>query len=79
MSLKPTVKGYYSSDVENLSTWIPASLEDVYYPMEMSIGIRDEKQADIFQVVVATPEAIRLRSSSAEMLVRATPLVGHRT
>src|SRR5262245_19332185 len=66
MSLRPTIKGYYSSDVENLSTWAPASLEDVYYPLELSIGATGDKRADVFQVVVATPEAIRCRLSSAK-------------
>lgn len=64
MTLRPVIKGYYSSDVKNLSTWLPASLEEVYYPLELSIGTRGDHRADIFQVVVATPEAIRSRLSS---------------
>jgi hypothetical protein len=63
MLLRLTIQGYYSSDVENLSTWTPASLEEVYYPLQLSIGIRGDKRADIFQVIVATPEAIRSRFS----------------
>jgi hypothetical protein len=61
MSIQPIVKGYFSSDVENLATWNPTSPQDVYYPLELSIGTEGEDRADIFQVVVATPEAIRSR------------------
>lgn len=61
MPVKPIIKGYYSSDVENLSTWTPTSLEDVYYPLELSIGIAGDDRSDVFQVLVATPEAIRSR------------------
>jgi hypothetical protein len=63
MPLKPIIKGYYCSDVESLSTWTPASLENVYYPLELSIGIEGDDRSDIFQVLVATPEAIRSRFS----------------
>src|SRR5438067_1841674 len=66
MPLRPIVKGYYSSDVENLSTWTPASLKDVYYALELSIGTKGDNRADIFQVVVATPEALRSRFSSTK-------------
>jgi hypothetical protein len=63
MPLKPIIKGYYSSDGENLSTWTPACLENVYYALELSIGIEGDDRSDIFQVVVATPEAMRSRFS----------------
>jgi Immunity protein 8 len=64
MPIRPIIKGYYSSDVENLSTWIPADRVDVYYPLELSIGTHGHDRTDIFQVVVATPEAMRSRFST---------------
>jgi hypothetical protein len=41
-------------------------MEDVYYPLELTIGIKGDKRGDVFQVLVATPEAIRSRFSSTK-------------
>jgi hypothetical protein len=65
MPIQPIIKGFYSSDVDNLSTWSPASPKEVYYPLELSIGPKDDQRADLFHVLVASPEAIRSRFANS--------------
>jgi hypothetical protein len=61
MAISAEIKGYFSSDVDDLRTWTPASPEDVYIAIEISIGVVGDDAADIFQLLVACPEAIRGR------------------
>ena len=53
------IKGFHSADVDNLETWKPKNLRDVYLGLEIEIGTKDSGAADIFQVVIATPEGLR--------------------
>ncbi len=55
-----------SIDCANLSndeipTWQPARVEDVYLGFTLSIGPCDEEGSEYFGIVVATPEAIKDR------------------
>lgn len=52
------LKDIMSVDVRDFETWAPA-LEDTYFPVEMSIGERGSKGADLFQCIIATPEGMR--------------------
>lgn len=52
-------KGDFSSDVADLTTWEPRDLASVYFPLELTIGIQQQMGGDLFQIQVATPEAIR--------------------
>ncbi len=61
MLIFPVIKGFYSPDVEHLPNWVPSRDQDVFVNIELSIGTKDRDGTDIFQVVVATPEAIRKR------------------
>lgn len=47
-----------SVDVQDFEAWSP-TLEDTYFPVEMSIGERGTKGADLFQTLIATPEGLR--------------------
>lgn len=55
------IKDIVSSDVTNVWEWHPKNLEEIYFVLEMEIGYKNRDSADVFQVVVATPEAIRSR------------------
>jgi hypothetical protein len=61
--LRPYIADYHSADVSDLASWSPDSLADIYFGLELSIGIAREEGADLFQVLVATPEALRKYSS----------------
>lgn len=52
------LKDIMSSDVRDFDSWQPR-LEDVYFPVEMSIGERGQIGADLFQCLIATPEDLR--------------------
>lgn len=53
------IKAFYSPDVPNLQTFAPAHNEDVYFLLEILVGVKGEKPADIFSAIVATPQSIR--------------------
>lgn len=53
--------GFQCSDIPELETWRPKRLEDVYLSISVYIGNSSGGAADIFQTLVATPEAIRAR------------------
>jgi hypothetical protein len=52
------IKSLMSSDVD-IATWQPESLEEVWFAIEMEIGLTGDDKADLFQTVVATPEGLR--------------------
>jgi hypothetical protein len=47
-----------SSTVQDFDAWSPTP-EETLFPVEMSIGERGTKGADIFQCLIATPEGLR--------------------
>jgi hypothetical protein len=57
--VKAQIKICRSADVRDLEAWKPASREIVYFPLELNIGPEGEETSEIFQIVVATPEALR--------------------
>lgn len=58
--MKPVIRSFFSSDVSDLVSWEPNTLASVYFPLELVIGIPDKDGGDIFEVLVATPEALRV-------------------
>ena len=65
--MKLTVANYSSPDVENLWAWQPA-LKDVHALIEFEVG-SPHGGSDIFSTIVATPEALRARSSERQLVI----------
>lgn len=57
--LQPEIKGYFSTDILDLATWKPASLASLHFGLDIFIGSPGGDAADQFQIVIATPEALR--------------------
>ncbi len=62
MPITLKILDFHSPDVLSLREWAPSDVGEVYILVEMSIQERGAKGADLFQVMVATPEALRRRS-----------------
>ena len=56
---KLRLRSLISPDVSDLLHWRPESLEDVYLLLQLEIGPADAEGADLYQVIVATPEGLR--------------------
>lgn len=61
--LVPEIKDYFSADIEELETWTPEKLKDIYFVLEIEIGLKTLENGHLFQIVVTTPEALRARES----------------
>jgi hypothetical protein len=57
--MRAEIKGIFCSDRRDFETWQPDRLQDIYLGLELSIGLTGGEAADLFQVVVATPQAVR--------------------
>lgn len=57
--MQAVIKSISSSDVVNLESWKPKRLEDIYFPLELTIGLPDQEGGELFQILVTSPEAIR--------------------
>ncbi len=57
--MKPEIKEIFSADVADLAAWAPNYLEDIYVGLQLMIGPAGEPGADMFQLLVATPQALR--------------------
>jgi hypothetical protein len=68
------VKGYFSSDINDLETWMPAGPEDVFYPLQIDIGPSEAPGADAFHVQIVSPQAMKARSPVTEPLSSAKKL-----
>ena len=68
--MKAEIKLIYSADVADLENWCPLDPEEVYVPLDLYIGPIGEPEADIFQVVLTTPAALRVQRQRG---VRPTP------
>ncbi len=55
--LKLQVKYYHSPDIDHIEQWMPDN-DNVYYHLEMAIGLQDEQAADLYWVIIATPAGI---------------------
>lgn len=53
------IEWIHSADVDDLRTWKPKKLEEVFICLEMEIGEAGTQGADVFQIVLTTPEALR--------------------
>ena len=74
MTSKPLeleIRSWSSPDIE-FKTWRPDARSDVFFLLEMEIGVVGEAEMDIFQVVVSTPEGLRARASNPVVRERAT-------
>ena len=60
--MKAAIKGFYCFDRPDFETWQPDHCEEVYLGLELSIGLIEREGADLFQLVVATPQAIQGRA-----------------
>lgn len=63
------IRSIGSPDIEFLS-WEPTTNADVFFLVEMEIGEVGVSGADLFQVVVTTPEALRARSKIETNTIR---------
>jgi len=59
MAVIPEIKDYHSADIENVWTWEPNDLNEVYFNLELTIGAKGQDAGDIFQITAATPEGLR--------------------
>jgi len=63
------IRSIGSPDVEFYS-WEPTTNADIYFLVEMEIGEAGVEGADLFQVIVATPEALRAKSKVGTNVIR---------
>jgi hypothetical protein len=54
------IKSWSSPDVD-FESWMPEDT-NVYFLLEIEIGVRGGSPRDIFQLIVATPEGLRARA-----------------
>ena len=59
--MQAIIKEISSSNIYDLANWIPNELALVSIPLELTIGLPEDEGGDHFQLMVATPEAIRRR------------------
>jgi hypothetical protein len=59
--MKPEIKDWHCPDVADLARWVPPSQADVFLPLEISIGPAGGTAAELFAIVVATPQALHGR------------------
>ncbi|WP_431615306.1 Imm8 family immunity protein [Enterobacter chengduensis] len=64
---KLEIKHYWSPDIYNPWTWKPID-NNVFYFLEMNIGMSDEDSSDIYSVVVATTEGVSSLKDKKNML-----------
>ena len=72
--MRAEIKGIYCADLKHLETWCPSRPEDVYVALELNIGIAGVDGSDLWQVVVATPPAIRGRPDRSVLFGRPVEL-----
>ena len=59
MVVIPEIKDYHSADIENVWTWEPNDLGEIYFNLELTIGAKGQDAGDIFQITASTPEGLR--------------------
>ncbi len=69
--LKLQVKYYHSPDINHIEQWMPDN-DNVYYHLEMAIGLQDEQAADLYWVIIATPAGIAEARQRHDSLKSAT-------
>jgi hypothetical protein len=68
-TIRLEIRSIGSPDIE-LYSWEPTTNADVIFLVEMEIGEAGVVGADLFQVVVATPEALRANSKTTTNIIR---------
>jgi len=68
------VKNFHSPDVPDLPSWSPAP-EDARCGIEMTIGEVNDERADIFSVLVATPESLHHKLPLDENVLRTRAVI----
>jgi hypothetical protein len=63
------IRSISSPDVDFYS-WDPTTNADVFFLVELEIGAAGVDGADLFQVVVATPEALRAKAKTGSTVIR---------
>lgn len=71
---KLEIKRYWSPDIYDPWTWTPVD-NNVFYLLEMNIGMSDEDASDIYSVVVATIEGVSSLKDKKSMLNRPYKLI----
>lgn len=66
---KLEIKNYWSPDIYDAWTWEPID-NNVFYLLEMNIGMSDEDASDIYSVVVATTEGVSCLKNRKKLLNR---------
>lgn len=61
------IKSTHSPDVD-IDIWEPADGDIVHFLLQVEIGQTTDDRADVFQVVIATPEGLRAASPGGEVL-----------
>jgi len=67
--MTPYVALYFSPDVDELETWQPKSPRDIYIWLQMNIGFRGEVGTDLFDLMIASPEALRSHAGQFSCIV----------
>lgn len=68
-TIRLEIRSIGSPDVE-FDSWKPSTNEEIFFLIEIEIGETGVEGADLFQVVVATPEALRARSITGKYTIR---------
>lgn len=56
--LIPIIIDYYSPDIEQVWKWQPDDPKKVYFLLEIEIGLQGKNGSDLFQLIIATPNAL---------------------
>lgn len=67
-TVKLEIRSIGSPDIEFFS-WSPTTNAEVYFLVEMEIGQVEIDGADLFQVILATPEALRAKASTTNTMI----------
>lgn len=59
MSIELEIRWLRSPDVNDLRNWQPSSPQEIFYPLEIDLGQKGFEGANVFDVLVATPEALQ--------------------
>lgn len=68
-SIRLEIRSISSPDVE-LYSWEPSTNAEVFLTVELEIGEAGVDGADLFQIAIATPEALRAKSKAGANTIR---------
>ncbi len=69
MSCQPIIKSYHSPDIDDLKNWVPGDDEPVLLLLQLEIGTADEDGADIFELLVGSPQGLQTLAKSDTNIV----------